>query len=533
MLNPLSKDSGRQFLFEQDSEYKKIKEESFRKFINSSYSQKLEKKGFLKSFVPLFTFVKTQTVAAMIGFLLLSCTVSAGGFEIFAPKPFKPSKIIDSVINPYEKPTSNNSSGIQKSASSSTVSSNQSSASSSSSSTQELRGLEPDTSNSVVNMEECDISIKYPKVYIPVIDYKDEFVRYRFDTQEKTAQKAQSIYIQCNKSGAKAGGASSCIPDSLPKNFPYTFERFPEEVKNKNMSFCHSLSPYTGGQAPFMNGVFNEYVFSFFPIYSTEDKIYNIKIDEKSPHDLNKFQIQLNSVAKSKADTTALADPEQEEEEKLVSASLSASASISARSVEPTIENKDTITLKDFEGNVTFGNGDSRLVLRVLDYQAPAAKLFFKDDDKVTRDSGLQANINFVYVISPLTDIHPNSLSISEAAQAMAAQGKSYFFEYSKALFANQNNLNEQKITELAKEIAPDFERWKTDRKSQKVKNIIAKNQEFMKDFYKNHNGNQAALPANVMIKNGKIVGNTVGNVPFEVQIRRIKEKMSVANRDG
>lgn len=68
---------------------------------------------------------------------------------------------------------------------------------------------------------------------------------------------------------------------------------------------------------------------------------------------------------------------------------------------------------------------------------------------------------------APLTEQHPNALAGAEASEAAALQGK--FFEFERALFADQENQLPSDIVRLAGDLGLDVEKFEHDLESAEV----------------------------------------------------------------
>ncbi|WP_082569184.1 Na+/H+ antiporter NhaA [Microbacterium sp. Root180] len=75
--------------------------------------------------------------------------------------------------------------------------------------------------------------------------------------------------------------------------------------------------------------------------------------------------------------------------------------------------------------------------------------------------SVLGDQLRYVWRHAPLTNVHPNALAGAEAAEAAAMQGK--FFEFERALFADQENQRPSDIVRLARDLGLDVDRFESD----------------------------------------------------------------------
>jgi protein-disulfide isomerase len=73
-------------------------------------------------------------------------------------------------------------------------------------------------------------------------------------------------------------------------------------------------------------------------------------------------------------------------------------------------------------------------------------------------------DVKLVFKNFPLTRIHKFAMDAAVAAMAANQQGK--FWEFHSGLFKNYNNLNAEKIDELAQAAGLDMEQFKQDRQN-------------------------------------------------------------------
>ena len=79
--------------------------------------------------------------------------------------------------------------------------------------------------------------------------------------------------------------------------------------------------------------------------------------------------------------------------------------------------------------------------------------------------------VKFVYKQFPLVTIHQNALNASKAAVAAQRQGK--FWEMHDKLFANQRELQLDKLKEYAQQIGMDMAKFDQDMASPEVQKLI------------------------------------------------------------
>lgn len=139
-------------------------------------------------------------------------------------------------------------------------------------------------------------------------------------------------------------------------------------------------------------------------------------------------------------------------------------------------------------------------VVEFSDFQCPACRsVALTLDGLLVKHEG---KIKFIYRHFPLTSIHKNALAASIASEAADGQGK--FWEYSKALFDNQNTWeqlgNPQDLfVNLAKEVGvADLDKFKSEISRQLKKDLILADMSF---------GNQLGINATpTFFVNGKKV---------------------------
>lgn len=114
-------------------------------------------------------------------------------------------------------------------------------------------------------------------------------------------------------------------------------------------------------------------------------------------------------------------------------------------------------------------------VVEFSDFQCPACRLAASMLDELMAKH--EGKIRFIYRHFPLTSIHKNALAASIASEAADGQGK--FWEYSKALFDNQNAWEQlgnphDLFVNLAKEVGvTDLDKFKAEISRQSKKDLI------------------------------------------------------------
>lgn len=117
------------------------------------------------------------------------------------------------------------------------------------------------------------------------------------------------------------------------------------------------------------------------------------------------------------------------------------------------------------------------------DLQCPACKNF-NDTVKPELITRYGDNLKVEFRHFPLTSIHRNAQRAAEATEAAAAQGK--FWEYHDILFARQTSealeWNTNKLTEYAKELGLDTERFKKELQDDLYREGVQKMEQDAKD---------------------------------------------------
>jgi Na+/H+ antiporter NhaA len=99
------------------------------------------------------------------------------------------------------------------------------------------------------------------------------------------------------------------------------------------------------------------------------------------------------------------------------------------------------------------------------DYQCYFCSRASGSIDEVRHELG--DRLRYVWRHAPLTRYHPNALAAAEASEAVALQGK--FFEFGRALFADQQHQLPSDIDRLVAELGLDVERFEADLRSPEV----------------------------------------------------------------
>jgi protein-disulfide isomerase len=106
------------------------------------------------------------------------------------------------------------------------------------------------------------------------------------------------------------------------------------------------------------------------------------------------------------------------------------------------------------------GPSAGRLILEYGDYQCPYSRQAFRKIEIVERR--MPGGVRFAFRHFPLTEIHPQALAASAAAEAASLQGK--FWEMHGLLFHNQRALGHDDLRRYAAQLELDVGRFDADR---------------------------------------------------------------------
>lgn len=122
----------------------------------------------------------------------------------------------------------------------------------------------------------------------------------------------------------------------------------------------------------------------------------------------------------------------------------------------------------DLTGSPSRGPSDSKLVIvEWADFECPACRAVTPSvDDALAKNP----DVRFVFKNFPLP-IHPNAESAARAAVAADLQGK--FWEMHHELFASEQPLTKERLTELARKIGLDLVRFEKDMRSEAVADAV------------------------------------------------------------
>lgn len=108
------------------------------------------------------------------------------------------------------------------------------------------------------------------------------------------------------------------------------------------------------------------------------------------------------------------------------------------------------------------------------DFQCPACKAFKAQVDSITEKN--KDSLYYAYKHFPL-DQHPYGFKAALAVEAAAEQGK--FWEMSDLLFQDQENLSDQLISDYAKKLGLNLDKFEKEIKEEKYKDRILADKDF------------------------------------------------------
>lgn len=119
------------------------------------------------------------------------------------------------------------------------------------------------------------------------------------------------------------------------------------------------------------------------------------------------------------------------------------------------------------------GNPEAPItIIEFSDFQCPFCKKFHPTMKQVLENYPDQ--VRWVYRHFPLDSIHSEARPAAEASECAAEQGK--FWEFSDALFDNQEKLSQALYTELAQDLGFDMEQFNDCLSSRKYKDRVEAN---------------------------------------------------------
>jgi protein-disulfide isomerase len=119
-------------------------------------------------------------------------------------------------------------------------------------------------------------------------------------------------------------------------------------------------------------------------------------------------------------------------------------------------------TMEPLEEEVDHVRGPSaaRLLVEYGDYECPYSRQAFRAIERVERQ--LNGGVRFAFRHFPLTEIHPQALAASSAAEAAALQDR--FWAMHELLFHRQKALEDDDLRRYAAELELDLEQFDQDR---------------------------------------------------------------------
>jgi protein-disulfide isomerase len=138
----------------------------------------------------------------------------------------------------------------------------------------------------------------------------------------------------------------------------------------------------------------------------------------------------------------------------------------------------DKVKNVPIDGSPTKGPASAPLtVVEFADFQCPHCAQFAPAIDKLVEQRG---DIHFVYKLYVLGKF-PNSENAAKAAYAAGKQGK--FWEMHHAIFSNQNNLTQQGLDEMAKQLGLDVGRLHADMQAPETAERVAADRKLGEDL--------------------------------------------------
>jgi protein-disulfide isomerase len=106
------------------------------------------------------------------------------------------------------------------------------------------------------------------------------------------------------------------------------------------------------------------------------------------------------------------------------------------------------------------GPSDRRVIVEYGDYECPYSRKAFRHIQGI--ESRLDGGLRFCFRHFPLTEIHPNALAASAAAEAAARQER--FWDMHEVLFHRQKALENDDLRRYAEELELDLALFDSDR---------------------------------------------------------------------
>jgi protein-disulfide isomerase len=123
------------------------------------------------------------------------------------------------------------------------------------------------------------------------------------------------------------------------------------------------------------------------------------------------------------------------------------------------------------DGFPSLGPADAPItIVEFSDFQCPFCKRFH-DETSQTLLAAYPDQIRFVYRHLPLTSIHPEAFPAAEAS--MCANEQNSFWQYHDAIFANQQNMDQELFLQIAGDLNLDMTAFQDCLASQKYREQI------------------------------------------------------------
>ena len=120
------------------------------------------------------------------------------------------------------------------------------------------------------------------------------------------------------------------------------------------------------------------------------------------------------------------------------------------------------------------GAPTGRLIVEYGDYECPYSRRAFREIELVERRP--DADVRFAFRHFPLTEIHPNALAASAAAEAAALQDR--FWEMHELLFHRQKALEDDDLVRYAGELGLEVAAFERERVGPEVLSRIRRDVE-------------------------------------------------------
>lgn len=115
------------------------------------------------------------------------------------------------------------------------------------------------------------------------------------------------------------------------------------------------------------------------------------------------------------------------------------------------------------------GPSSAKLIIEYGDFECPYSRQAYHEIEQV--ETELTDAVRFVFRHFPLTEIHPNAMAASRAAEAAAAQGR--YWEMHDILFHRQKALKDHDLRSYAEDLALDLDAFDRDCTSSAVMDRI------------------------------------------------------------